>query len=201
MRERLPSILIAIAAAIFLPGGGAGAGTLSVIGVDPGDTLRLRAAPSAGAAEIGRIPPDADGIEPGEPANNLDWLSVTYAGITGFASTHYLAYGSRSEQERLPVRLECSGTEPFWGLDVGYRRAEADLVYAEKQARLALSEPERARGLTNPWLMKLTSRAGDGFLLITAEQCSDGMSDETYPFSLAFEIGGTLLKGCCAGRR
>lgn len=174
------------------------AGTLSVIGVDADDTLRLRAAPSAGAAEVGRIPPDGEGIEPGAPTDNLDWLSVTYAGTTGFVSTHYLAYGARREAARLPVRLECAGTEPFWGISVGYRRAHAELVYAETAAAMTLSEPEAARGFSNPWLLRSSSRAGDGFLLIAAEHCSDGMSDESYPFSVKVEIGETLLKGCCA---
>ncbi|MFO1187785.1 MAG: SH3 domain-containing protein, partial [Alphaproteobacteria bacterium] len=70
MTRSLARLRSTVVAGLFVLAGPAQAGTLSVIGVAPGDTLRLRAGPSPDTDEVGRIPPDADGLEPGEPTSN-----------------------------------------------------------------------------------------------------------------------------------
>jgi uncharacterized membrane protein len=197
-------ILLAAAVGIFAVSCGraepAGA-TLSVYGVGDNDTLRMRAGPSASTPETGSIPPNGDGIEAGDPTDNLNWLSVTYKGKTGFVNTSFLAYGAQATRDRLPVRLQCFGTEPFWSIDVGYHRALANLVFSESKAELSLADPETSRGFVSPWLLRGEGAAD--FLLIDAKKCSDGMSDTDYSYSLSAEVGGVLLKGCCeqgAGR-
>jgi uncharacterized membrane protein len=173
------------------------AAPLSVYGVSENDTLRMRAGPSASAAEVGSIPPNGDGIEPGDPTDNLNWLSVTYKGKTGFVNTSFLAYGAHATRDRLPVRLQCSGTEPFWAIDVGYHRAFANLLFSESKAELSLADPETSRGFASPWLLRGAGDEDANFLLIDAEKCSDGMSDTQYSYSLNAQLGGVLLKGCC----
>ena len=75
---------------------------LSVNGVSGNDTLRMRASESANAAETGQIPANADGVIPGKASSNLNWLSVTYQGKSGFVNTRYLAYGESVGGYRLP---------------------------------------------------------------------------------------------------
>jgi uncharacterized membrane protein len=170
---------------------------LSVYGVSGNDTLRMRAGPSSSAAEVGSIPPTGEGIEAGDPTENLNWLSVTYKGKTGFVNTSFLAYGAQAARQRLPVRLQCSGTEPFWAIDVGYHRAFADLLFSDSKEELSLADPETSRGFSSPWYLRGTGDEDANFLLIDAEKCSDGMSDTEYSYSLEAHVGGVLLKGCC----
>jgi uncharacterized protein YraI len=60
-----------------------------VMGVQPGDTLRIRSGPSAEEREIGGIPPDACGVTIGGPCRGA-WCPVTYRGIRGWSNASYL---------------------------------------------------------------------------------------------------------------
>jgi uncharacterized protein YraI len=60
-----------------------------VMGVRPGDTLRIRSGPSAEDREIGGIPPDACGVTVGSPCRGA-WCPVTYRGVRGWSNASYL---------------------------------------------------------------------------------------------------------------
>jgi len=63
--------------------------THCVMGVRPGDTLRIRTGPSAEHREVGGIPPDACGVIVGAPCAGA-WCPVTYRGIRGWSNASYL---------------------------------------------------------------------------------------------------------------
>lgn len=85
-----------------------------------------------------------------------------------------------------------SGTEPFWGGTV----IGTSLTY---------STPEDIDGTTIT-VERFAGRGGvsyagtlDGAQLrmaVTPGECSDGMSDRTYPFVVTLDIGGALREGC-----
>lgn len=60
-----------------------------VMGVRPGDTLRIRSGPSAEHREIGGIPPDACGVIVGGPCAG-SWCPVNYRGMRGWSNASYL---------------------------------------------------------------------------------------------------------------
>lgn len=60
-----------------------------VMGVRPGDTLRIRTGPSAEHREVGGIPPNACGVAVGSPCSG-SWCPVTYRGIRGWSNATYL---------------------------------------------------------------------------------------------------------------
>lgn len=171
--------------------------TLSVSDVPDTDTLAIRSGPSADETRIGDIPANGHGIVAGQPGDNMNWLHVTYGGRTGFVSTRFLSYGDGGNPYGLPVRLQCSGTEPFWTIQIGYRSAY--LVFAGSQARtnFALGDPVTAMGQTNVHMLPGAGSDAESFLLIEAETCSDGMSEKEYPYSLKARVDGGLLSGCC----
>ena len=87
------------------------------------------------------------------------------------------------------------GTEPFWHLDVDGDR----IVYTtpEDQAGqvLAGTRAAAADGVDISGI-----HAGQSFLLrVRQGDCSDGMSDNRYPMTAEFKIGGEFLKGCADG--
>jgi uncharacterized membrane protein len=88
--------------------------------------------------------------------------------------------------------VQFTGTEPFWGGSVSGR----ELTY---------STPEKPDG--DP--IAVTRFAGRGGvswsgafqdkpfrLAVTEGQCSDGMSDRTYPFTATLEVLGEQRQGC-----
>ncbi len=85
-----------------------------------------------------------------------------------------------------------TGTEPFWG----GRIVGTALTY---------STPEMPDGTDIP-VTRFAGRGGvswsgmhDGArfaLAVTPSQCSDGMSDRTYPFAATLEVKGEQRSGC-----
>ena len=60
-----------------------------VMGVRPGDTLRIRSRPDAESRELGSIPPNACDVIVGSPCRG-SWCPVTYRGIRGWSNASYL---------------------------------------------------------------------------------------------------------------
>ncbi|MEO8651183.1 MAG: SH3 domain-containing protein [Hyphomicrobiaceae bacterium] len=60
-----------------------------VMGVRPGDTLRIRSRPEADSRELGGIPPNACDVAVGSPCRG-SWCPVTYRGIRGWSNASYL---------------------------------------------------------------------------------------------------------------
>lgn len=173
---------------------------LAVADVAAGDMLNLRAAPDARAGQTGALAPDATGIAVTAMATDtVDWVKVEAAndpgGQSGWAHARYLAYDV--DGRRIPVRLRCFGTEPFWSVELGYGRADANLAYADEKRTLALGAPVPARARPNLWLVPGTGADATFFALIEKRTCSDGMSDSVYSYAAALRIGGALLDGCC----
>lgn len=88
--------------------------------------------------------------------------------------------------------LHFTGTEPFWGGTAG-------------GGMLTYTTPESPDGATIP-VERFAGRAGlslsgalDGAsldMMVTEGECSDGMSDRTYPFTVTLKLGEELRSGC-----
>lgn len=88
--------------------------------------------------------------------------------------------------------LHFTGTEPFWGGQVDGKT----LVY---------TTPEVQDG-TAIMVERFAGRGGISFnglldgaefnMLVTALDCSDGMSERTYPFTVTLAIGDDMRSGC-----
>jgi len=85
-----------------------------------------------------------------------------------------------------------TGTEPFWGGEV----AGSALTY---------STPDDPKG-TKIAVVRFAGRGGLSFsgsldgagfeMTVTPLDCSDGMSDRRYPFTVTLKIGDDLRNGC-----
>ncbi|MEL6528822.1 MAG: hypothetical protein AAGK01_09210 [Pseudomonadota bacterium] len=84
------------------------------------------------------------------------------------------------------------GTEPFWGFEINGESAE-------------YSSPEELDGTTIS-LKRFAGNSGLGYsgeindqplqIAITPGDCSDGMSDRSYPFTATVTLGDSTLYGC-----
>lgn len=91
--------------------------------------------------------------------------------------------------------LRAIGTEPFWAVEI---RPDA-LVYS------GLDRPEQRASNPEPVIQGTTAvyatATGAGTTLVVTlidTDCSDGMSDRTYPLAARVEIGEETLNGCAA---
>lgn len=91
--------------------------------------------------------------------------------------------------------LRALGTEPFWGVDL----TGTELVYS------GVDRPEQRAPQPQPVIQGATASfeaetsAGSPIrIMLAATECSDGMSDRTYPLSAIVRIGDETLIGCAA---
>ncbi len=88
--------------------------------------------------------------------------------------------------------LKFGGTEPFWGGEV----VGGTLVYTTPDDMAGTSiAVERFAGRGGLALSGVMH--GETFdMMVTEGDCSDGMSDRTYPFVVTLKIGENDLQGC-----
>ncbi|WP_374598159.1 COG3650 family protein [Brevundimonas sp.] len=92
-----------------------------------------------------------------------------------------------------PVRA--LGTEPFWSLELN----GTDMIYTSPEPG-ELRAPQPAAVVQGTVAM-FEAAATDGQpmkVTLTATECSDGMSDRTYPLTAIVELGERTLTGCAA---
>ncbi len=92
-----------------------------------------------------------------------------------------------------PVRV--LGNEPFWAVEM----TGTEMVYTtpEPPERRAPQPNPEVQGTTATW----ETETADGTALrvtLVATECSDGMSDRTYPLTAMVRIGDLDLTGCAA---
>ncbi len=92
-----------------------------------------------------------------------------------------------------PVRA--LGTEPFWSVEL----TGTEMVYTTPEP------PEQRAPQPNPLVQGTTAtweaETADGTALsvtLIATECSDGMSDRTYPLTAMVKLGEQELTGCAA---
>lgn len=92
-----------------------------------------------------------------------------------------------------PVRA--LGTEPFWSLEL----TGTDMVYTSPEpGELRAPQPAAVVQGTVAMFEAATADGQPMKVTLTATECSDGMSDRTYPLTAIVELGERTLTGCAA---
>jgi uncharacterized membrane protein len=99
-----------------------------------------------------------------------------------------------------PAPLQCSGTEPFWGLKTAGGRARMSRP-GMKDAVFTAGPRRGATGDSRVFVQRLSGpgRApGQLAVIRRPEGCSDGMSDLLAPYQAVVTTpSGEVLAGCC----
>ena len=92
--------------------------------------------------------------------------------------------------------IDVGGTEPFWGLSIAPSGNGFEATY---------SSPELPAGTSFP-VTRFAGNNGLGFsgdwagapvnLALTPGECSDGISDRTYPYTATLQLDEVTLFGC-----
>ena len=88
--------------------------------------------------------------------------------------------------------IRFTGTEPFWGGEV--TGAELRYTTPENQAGSVITVERFAGNNGVAYSGALNGNAFD--MTVTPGQCSDGMSDRTYPFTVTLKIADETRGGC-----
>lgn len=171
--------------------------TYSVHGVRPGDTLNMRVQPNPRAPVVQTIPHDADGIALTGNTSQGDWTEVTFQRKRGWVNGRFLGLGPPGRYQ-LPAYLDCAGTEPFWSISLIPGLARAEMKFAERRHFFRLTRAQQAMNRSDIWMIRGATRPGEMSLIVRHETCSDGMSDNRYPYSaIALVSGLDMVAGCC----
>lgn len=88
--------------------------------------------------------------------------------------------------------LQFTGTEPFWGGEVSGKTLTYKTPENQDGAVIAVERFAGRGGIAYSGLLD----GADFEMTITPLECSDGMSDRTYPFTVTLEIGEDTRNGC-----
>ena len=92
-----------------------------------------------------------------------------------------------------PVRA--LGTEPFWAVELtGTEMVYSGVDRPEQRA----PQPKAVVQGTTATFEGVTGAGTPLNVMLAATECSDGMSDRTYPLSAIVKIGDETLSGCAA---
>lgn len=91
--------------------------------------------------------------------------------------------------------LRVLGTEPFWTVEI----TPAGLTYSgvDRPEQKAANPGPALQGTVAVWTTETEAKA-PLVVTLTATDCSDGMSDRTYPLTARVEVGDESLTGCAA---
>jgi len=98
----------------------------------------------------------------------------------------------------------CHGTEPFWGITIDRTSVQyksADGATRTIETRGAQSAIGTTASFAALYQGKVKEESGRFLNVIITQAgaggCSDGMSDESFPFNVSVLSGNELLIGCC----
>lgn len=170
-----------------------------VVDVASDDVLNIRTLPSNAGTIIGTLDPNQIGVEVIRLSDDGRWGLVNAGEGAGWAFMRYLA--RQPGQGEMPDFLLCSGTEPFWNVDltnwVGVLHQPGDDPVELPALWQDISVQDRHLGYA----------FGDGarnmHAVVSRAACSDGMSDRDYGFAVdvMVDLGPgqrRLLSGCCS---
>lgn len=176
-------------------------GLYDVTGVAAGDALNVRADPDPHAPILGTLARDARAVEVVALDASGRWARVNLGERGGWVARRFLAVRAGEWQGRIPAGLDCTGTEPFWRLEIG---PEGQRFEAAGETPLRYGGGARlpAEGRRDRWALRAWA-AGRGLTAVVAERaCSDGMSGRAYGLGvdliLSDRDGARYLSGCCS---
>lgn len=181
-----------------------------VTGVAANDQLNIREAPSASSSLLGSFPPGTEGVEVTGLSPDGRWGRVNLEERSGWVSLRYMARQPGPDWSALARPLACFGTEPFWSLN--FKASEGTAAFnrmGEAQIGLWVNWAAPVSGRRGQVGLAIEGPARTGFLTLTGQDCSDGMSDRAYGIAVALFLNGTGSStteaqgwsGCCSLER
>ena len=167
-----------------------------VSGVASDDVLNVRASASASSEKISELAHDATNVEVVDRSPDGKWGLVNVGETSGWVSLRFLALHPENPNVPIGRKLSCSGTEPFWSLEIEQgAQARFDGLGLQPDSMTA-DVLQQARGRIDRFSLTVGL---SGMAMVRAQQCSDGMSDRAYGLDVDYlHQDGVLYSGCCS---
>lgn len=174
----------------------------NVSGVAADDVLNVRAAPGIGNSIVAKLTSDARFVEVVAFDDTGEWARVNVDEVSGWVALRFLARRANQPDDELPRPLVCTGTEPFWSLNVAASAtAELDRM-DEEPISIATLDPVTSENRTDRYAIFGQGQSQVFTFMFQRDACTDGMSDRAYGMSVDLfvteESGVTYLTGCCS---
>lgn len=177
-------------------------GLYDVVDVAADDVLNVREGPSASTPIVNTLAPNQRDVEVVDVSPDERWGLVGFPEGSGWVSMRYLARQPEQNPRYLPKPLGCGGTEPFWSLDINNQTAQFDIMGGEPRVFTPVWEdtPEGMQAIS--YAVKMQGSNEDITAVVKRAQCSDGMSEKIYGFSVDLIMSGGYgshyYSGCCS---
>jgi len=203
---RIPTLFTILAVALLAIPGISQANPLQlpavfvVTGVASNDTLNVRAGPSSKTSDIGDLAHDGE-VEVTAYDDSGKWARIVWGESDGWIARRFLreVFQYDDPQSGMPVNLRCSGTEPFWSLQILPDRQLTFTKMGGSDDYQIISDIAQSPNDTRNFAFTTLGASLNGFL--SRAECSDGMSDATYGWALNLmdrRHGFTAYSGCCS---
>lgn len=104
--------------------------------------------------------------------------------------------GTAVAKDPSTAALACSGTEPFWALELTPKKIVLTSPDA-KPVKMRATKPFTPSNRVGTWIWQTVANGKAAQLVLTEQACSDGMSDRQYRFKLLYIRGTSAMDGCC----
>ncbi|WP_054531151.1 hypothetical protein [Erythrobacter sp. SG61-1L] len=94
----------------------------------------------------------------------------------------------------LPAEIRAAGTEPFWSVDID--RTELTYTTPENLSSGGVKAPVTRADGAESVLFTANLEGQILQILVTPGECSDGMSDNSYPWTVERTLGEETAQGC-----
>ncbi|WP_017654083.1 COG3650 family protein [Fortiea contorta] len=125
---------------------------------------------------------------------------MSCAAVLGFIASLLTNNTSTAHEIAQTARVEnfvARGTEPFWNLTL----SKSGIIYSVpdgKKQTFPYVTPLAASGRTADFVRvyQFRGRGNNTLIIKKVNTCSDGMSDQNYPYSATLILGNQVLEGC-----
>ncbi len=191
-----------VAGAPRIAAAGAFPALYDVVGVASNDVLNIRAKPAASSDIIGALPHAQKGVEVVRRDPTGRWGLVNTGERSGWVSMRFLAQQPRQAGFGEARPLFCSGTEPFWSVQIGRDQSLRFDLMGESQRTLAQESRLDPAGRSDKYAAVWGSSDSRIVGVMTRTSCSDGMSDREFAIAVDFLLfgavgSGSMVSGCC----
>ena len=166
----------------------------AIAGVPEGDALNIRARPNAASEDLGDLA-NGETLEIVGLDASGKWAQINFEESEAWIASAYLDYRApaRMEASKLPLPLQCFGTEPFWQTEI----TQTGFLYTDPETELRFEPIDReAHAYFDATTALIETKSYTA--LIKYESCSDGMSNRAYGLSISLFLEGGMIGGCCS---
>jgi uncharacterized membrane protein len=120
------------------------------------------------------------------------FIYIALLGLSAGLLTHSSGVVARTANSE---KFTVLGTEPFWSVSV----SKSGIVYSSpevKKQTFPYVAPLKAQGRPDDFVRVYRLRGNNTLIIKKDNACSDGMSDNKYPYSAVLIMGNKVLEGC-----